>query len=446
MGGRKKKTKVCDKVPVEDRISQLPDSVIAEILCHISTKDAVRTSVLSTRWRNLWESVPELDISSYRFSSDVNSFVSFAERFFDPHMKSWVRKLRLSMSKSPDDKSFLNRWIDAVSTRRIQHLDLRLYHFNSSDSILPLSIYTCQTLVHLQLHHAILVNAEVVSLPCLKIIHLEETTCPNEATLEKLISGSPLLEDLTLIRFSKHIAKVLQVRSQTLKRIRINESSAKVVIDAPLLQCLRTVIHSTKNFEIINLGFSTKLDINVLYGHGTTYRTSLIHGILTDISRVRDLDINHYFWKEIFPYSKSGPVPQFGNLSHLNSRFFVTDLEMLPTLLESCPKLESLTLELIDPYMGSKTKKEPKVIFLTVPECLVSSLKLVAFKRSIPGNEGEIELLRYLLKNSTILEKLKLDVYYTKKAECDFLKELLTMPRCSSTCEIHCSFIRKRYW
>lgn len=99
-----------------------------------------------------------------------------------------------------------------------------------------------------------------------------------------------------------------------------------------------------------------------------------------------------------------------------------------------------------DSSRRGKKKKEPKAIFSTVPLCLVSSLKLVELKRSIPGNEGEIELLRYLLKNSTILEKLKLDVYYTKKAECDFLKELLTMPRCSSACEVHCCFVPKENW
>ncbi|KAL1206629.1 F-box/FBD/LRR-repeat protein [Cardamine amara subsp. amara] len=299
MGSRKKETKVCDT----DRISQLPDPLISEILCHLSTKDAVRTSVLSTRWRNLWQSVPELDLNSYVFS-DVNCFVSFAESFFHPHMESWIRKLELNMSKSPDDKSFLNRWIDAVSRRQI--------------------------------------------------------ICPNEAILEKLISGPPLLEDLTLIRSLANIAKVLQVRSQTLKRIVIDEPFAKVVIDAPLLQFLRTCIYTTKNFEIINLGFSTKLDFGVAYAHAT-YSTSLIHGILTDISRVRDLVISLDFWKDIFLYSKSGPVLQFYNLSHLKTEFSKSDLEMLPTLLESCPKLESLILEMVkDPSMRGKKKRRTK--------------------------------------------------------------------------------------
>ncbi|CAH8279533.1 unnamed protein product [Arabidopsis lyrata] len=268
-------------------------------------------------------------------------------------------------------------------------------------------------------------------------MHLQHNKYPNETTLQKLISGSPVLEDLTIYRSwnGDDKANVLLVRSHTLKRVYINEGT-QVVIDAPLLQCLSATVSSTKNFQIINVGSSAKLDIGFPYCH-TTY-SSMIPDILTDISRVRELVINNAIvWKEIFQYSKSGPVLQFHDLSRLNVEFSKSNLEMLPMLLESCPKLESFVLELVkNRFMRGKKEKEPKVMFATVPQCLVSSLKFVELKHSISGYEGEIELIRYLLKNSTILKKLRLDLYYSKKAMCNFLKELVAMPRCSSTCEV----------
>ncbi|XP_020867313.1 LOW QUALITY PROTEIN: F-box/FBD/LRR-repeat protein At1g51370, partial [Arabidopsis lyrata subsp. lyrata] len=288
--------------------------------------------------------------------------------------------------------------------------------------------------------------------------------CSNETTLLTLISGSPVLEDLisSLISTTYPKRNVLQLRSHTLKRINVNEF-IDVVIDAPLLQCVRAKMYSTKNFQIINSGFPAKLDIDFL-STSVRYHKNVIRDILIDISRVRDLVISSNTWKvyistfehiylkiflyksffvhlcyqEFFLYSKSRPVRQFRYLSPLKARFYISDLEMLPTLLESCPKLESLILEMVKKQsMGRhEEKREPNVMFSTVPRCLVSSLKFVELKRSIPRYEGEMELGRYFLTNSTLLKKLRLNVHYTKKAKCAFLTELVAIPRCSSTCEV----------
>ncbi|AEE32659.1 F-box/RNI-like/FBD-like domains-containing protein [Arabidopsis thaliana] len=410
MVGGKKKTKICDKVShEEDRISQLPEPLISEILFHLSTKDSVRTSALSTKWRYLWQSVPGLDLDPYA-SSNTNTIVSFVESFFDSHRDSWIRKLRLDLGYH-HDKYDLMSWIDAATTRRIQHLDVHCFH----DNKIPLSIYTCTTLVHLRLRWAVLTNPEFVSLPCLKIMHFENVSYPNETTLQKLISGSPVLEELILFSTMYPKGNVLQLRSDTLKRLDINEF-IDVVIYAPLLQCLRAKMYSTKNFQIISSGFPAKLDIDFVNTGGRYQKKKVIEDILIDISRVRDLVISSNTWKEFFLYSKSRPLLQFRYISHLNARFYISDLEMLPTLLESCPKLESLILEMVKNQSTRRhgEKREPNVMVSTVPWCLVSSLKFVELKRSIP----------------------RLNVYYTKKAKCAFLTELVAIPRCSSTCVV----------
>ncbi|CAH2070087.1 unnamed protein product [Thlaspi arvense] len=66
-----------------------------------------------------------------------------------------------------------------------------------------------------------------------------------------------------------------------------------------------------------------------------------------------------------------------------------------------------------DRSMRCEKKIEPKVMFATVPRCLLSSLRFVEMTRSISECKGEMELIRYFMKNSTTLEKLELDLYYT---------------------------------
>ena len=52
-----------DKGEDKDIISKLPDSVLLYILSFLLTKDAVRTSILSTKWRHLWTGMSNFDFN-----------------------------------------------------------------------------------------------------------------------------------------------------------------------------------------------------------------------------------------------------------------------------------------------------------------------------------------------------------------------------------------------
>ena len=50
-------------VAARDRFSELPDALVQKILSLVPTIDAVRMSFLSKHWRNVWHSLPVLDLS-----------------------------------------------------------------------------------------------------------------------------------------------------------------------------------------------------------------------------------------------------------------------------------------------------------------------------------------------------------------------------------------------
>ncbi|XP_019087645.1 PREDICTED: F-box/FBD/LRR-repeat protein At5g53840-like [Camelina sativa] len=260
----------------------------------------------------------------------------------------------------------------------------------------------------------------------------------DETTLEKLISCSPVLEDLTIIKYTEDNGKVIQVRSQTLKRVDIDQWYDRlygIVIDAPLLQFLRIIAYEIKNIKIINIGLTVKVDIDtnvlsILDPNDLTIR-SMIRDFLTGISRIRCLVSSYATTKDIFHYMKLEPLPQFCNLSELSVICSISNLEMLLNLLKSCPKLEYLRLKLVDYEQTNKTE----VMSSTVPPCLVSSLKFVKLLFGC-GCETELTVAKYFLENSTMLEKLTLKTDYMEENVEHIRQTLHAIPRCSSTCKV----------
>lgn len=67
-----------DRFEFED----LPEHVLVLLLSFLSSRDAVRTSVLAHRWRSLWKSVPALRLYPSQFDS-VQVFDNFVNKLLE---------------------------------------------------------------------------------------------------------------------------------------------------------------------------------------------------------------------------------------------------------------------------------------------------------------------------------------------------------------------------
>ncbi|XP_026389345.1 F-box/LRR-repeat protein At3g58900-like [Papaver somniferum] len=78
---------------LEDRISNLPASILHHILSFVHTRVAARTSVLSKRWKYIWRSIPSLQFRCHK-SSRVQKFMRFVDTTLELHDSSNIQSLK----------------------------------------------------------------------------------------------------------------------------------------------------------------------------------------------------------------------------------------------------------------------------------------------------------------------------------------------------------------
>ncbi|CAN6971859.1 unnamed protein product [Brassica rapa subsp. trilocularis] len=444
-----------------DRISALPDCLITEILLWLPTRDSVKTSVLSTRWRNLWLDVPGLDIKF--LSSNANTITSFIKRFLEFNRDARLRKFKITYDTSKGHDPFgIREWIATAISRGAQHLDVvyTFVRYMSFKEFMPLDIYKSKTLVSLKLVEVGMSNPDfVVSLPCLKNMHLEKVTYSGKdpSFMEKLISGCPVLEDLTVFRSSDDNVLVLRVRSKSLKRFsvrsnrwsRIHSREFALEIDAPGLKYMKLGDQKSERIVVKNLRSLFMVDIDSIFNVGSNTNLEMkkdtIRDFLNGISCVRHMIVSQLTLEVLYRYLGSN-IPMFNNLYRLEVSRIARLEHMLPDFLESFPNLKHLTLCVV--YLPSSfwqcimylnhlnvEKHEGSI----VPRCLLSTLECVEIreftgeetrtKKKIMKQKKEplMNVARYILVNSLVLKKLILILSPATNQISDIAKELLTI-------------------
>ncbi|KAJ0252597.1 F-box domain-containing protein [Hirschfeldia incana] len=346
----------------EDRLSDLSDDLLRRILSELPTEDLIATSLLSRRWRNLWLSVPALDLDSNNFE-DVDVLFEFINTFLKSNEERDIKRFKLIYDVEAYEhfhSDFVRR-IDDVVKRRVRDLTI-LNRVNGEEALvrLPLSLYSCGTLVNLTLYNAVFDHPEeelVVSLPRLKTMHLEAVKFDGTEILKRLISSCSVLEDLVIVTHPGDYLGVVSVCSQSLKCFKLEslretfedpEVDPKVEIDLPSLEYLSVRDYRSKSFSIHNISPTAKINMDVVFDVEDDADDPLerirISKFLSGISTVREMIISPRTLKAIKVFSQFEPLPQFLNLTRLDASFVGSTLELLPTFLGCCPNLQSLLM------------------------------------------------------------------------------------------------------
>ncbi|CAA7027864.1 unnamed protein product [Microthlaspi erraticum] len=380
--------------PGIDRISELPESLVSQILAHLPTKDSVKTSALSTRWKSHWLKAPAIDLTYSDLKSEV-VFISFIDRFLESNSESRLRKFK--------------------------HLDVESsdYYIEPEDGsypiieIMPLNLYTSKTLVSLKLSLSGLQDCGFVSLPCLRFMDLVDVHWVDPMNLEKLLSGCPVLEELTLLRDLYFEPLVTRVRSRSLKKLgdccfrsgkEFDAPEYRMEIDAPGLEFLSLTENHFDRIVVKNLTCLFTIDLDVesclSFSPEDLSKRNEVRDFLAGVSSARHMIISEKTVKALDVYSKVGLIPKFNNLSCLQAVFPSSSLQFLPSFLESFPNLKHLILKVV------YSKESCAFELLNVPRCFLSILECVEIKGFFDWDEEEMKITSYFLENSKVLKKL----------------------------------------
>lgn len=230
-----------------DRISQLPDHVIHHILSHLrNVNDAVRTSILSKKWRALWHSFSILVFDERKFSARIgnedNKEMMFREYVSISLCDRLVKKLyiqKLVVHITPhdlsDDTEYLNLWLNIANDRNIKELDLHVGIKSGKRFTLPSIVFSSKTLTGIRLSGCKLETCGNIMLPHLQKLYLHKLYL-DESVIQNLISCCHSIEDFRIIKCSglKHLHISNLIR---LNRVEVHHCTQlkKVQIGAPNL-------------------------------------------------------------------------------------------------------------------------------------------------------------------------------------------------------------------
>ncbi|KAL1552037.1 FBD-associated F-box protein-like protein [Salvia divinorum] len=248
----------------EDRISQLPDDILLLILGKIDIFQAVETTILSHRWKNLWCLLPSL---RFRFSHLVSSCLSHRDT------TAAVHDFHLSFDSTfYVDRKLVEECVLYAINHGVQSLCL---HARCSLR-LPEAFISCKTLRELELRQ-LYCSVEVpgrLSLPNLKSFHLETHLAFNDDDIiMEPFSGLPELEKLTLIGYCFCIDAFV-IKAPKLRVLEITTSSKVKEIHTPLLTSFRYESNYAWECANVNLPMLEQVYLGI---HETMYCINFLH-------------------------------------------------------------------------------------------------------------------------------------------------------------------------
>ncbi|KAL2506371.1 F-box/LRR-repeat protein [Abeliophyllum distichum] len=430
-----------------DRLSDLPDGILCHILTFLDTKYAVATCVLSTRWKDLFLSLPNivLDDSLTRKRRNKKVLLEFAKFGLKqimlrdvPHINKFGLRCNFNF-KDPAIQTL----VCAAIWRNVKEVDICVGK-RVVTGILPPEVFSSRTLVVLKLRGRVKLDVpEFVSLPKLKVMLLGDFILASDDSMRRLFRGCKLLEDLSMSKCNFWLVDVLDLSTPLLRKLSFNYPCSivetKLVIDTPNLEFFEYRGHTAKFNLVKKLKSLARAEI--YFVTAPKLKNSFVEDHRENVSEfinklcgVKSIYLSIDSLEAMYPGCFSLYVFETLTALELVGAF---NLQILPSILESAPQLQVLIIPIS--WLSYHDARGEALYSLpeTVPVCLAKHLRNIKFKY-FRALESVFQLVKYFLQNGKVLERMMFTGLgpWDSDLSLSAHKKISMFPRCSKTCEI----------
>ncbi|XP_017221239.1 F-box/LRR-repeat protein At4g14103 isoform X2 [Daucus carota subsp. sativus] len=358
-----------------DIISTLPDDLLCCIISLLPSKDAIGTSILSKRWKNLMDFVPVLNLTC---RIPTPGFINTLDKLFSSTSSSSnLQKLRLQISGCHwyIVLNHVNSWIRSAINRNVAELDVCLpddvFNTVENDEEFALRVVPSDSLQTLKVRGGLGLRMPytIGSFKNLKTFWLWIYD-PDKELLAKLFCSLPQLETLFIDAYFSKIVKgdtnmCINIIAPALKWLNLSidqedyyDVDLKVLIDTPMLEDIILEDGYLAAYLVMSGPslVTATLDVGMDYYHliNTHRDNRYVRAVelLRGLSNVKSLEIN-YSASAALDRAFQDRLPILNNLTCLNlDDLPLTGLSLIPRFLESAPNLKEIAVT-IQPQVKS---------------------------------------------------------------------------------------------
>ncbi|KAJ4774617.1 F-box/RNI/FBD-like domain protein [Rhynchospora pubera] len=401
-----------------DIITILPVEIKEKILTKLPIKDAVRTSILSTKWRYTWASIPEIlvkddDLVSTLSTIDEAGCSSRFTKIVD--LLLFIHKgpiLEFNLSTKHLCPEAFDRWILNLSRNGITKLIFKLNCASDTKYKIPTNFFCCTTLQLVQLFRCVIkLSRGFEGFKLLRSLSLHECSI-SAADTEKLITSSPRLKSLYL--YNLQVERSLKIYAVKLKCLIIVGEILDLQMITPQLTvaCIKLT-----NFMPSPARVGCRNDLCQSFG-----------GLL-GIQRIFLLGF-------CIPHLVNGPVELPKAFFYLKEIILQVDFadqkecSFVFLLLQGAINLRKLSLEVrISENTNSSSFWEKDIVFKHL-----QTVEILKFKSSGPV----LAFVKFILRSAPVLREITLfekDIKSNEQSPSVF-KQLLKFQRASAKAEV----------